>query len=268
MKTGFVTEIFCSVQGEGPLVGQRQVFLRTAGCSAACRWCDTMYSKVRSPRCVVHGQGAEETRTLPNPLSAVEAADETVRVARHDDLANTVSITGGEPLEQADFVADVAARLKEAGLDVYLETNGMHDVEFAQVLPYVDVVAMDVKLPSATGSVAWKRHEAFLTRIAGTPIDPGSARSNGRGMAIFVKVVVDDRSEDREIETAARLVASADPRIPFVLQPESRTMMSEKTPPDTVRRLYRLLESGLATASAFLEDVRVIPQVHKLLGVR
>ena len=59
MTTGYVSEIFCSIQGEGPLVGQRQVFFRTGGCSATCRWCDTVYSKVRSPRCVIHLQGDE-----------------------------------------------------------------------------------------------------------------------------------------------------------------------------------------------------------------
>ncbi|HML25965.1 MAG TPA: 7-carboxy-7-deazaguanine synthase QueE, partial [Methanomethylovorans sp.] len=28
-----ITEIFCSVQGEGPYVGNRQLFLRFAGCN-------------------------------------------------------------------------------------------------------------------------------------------------------------------------------------------------------------------------------------------
>jgi len=227
-----------------------------------------VYSKVRTPRCVVHGGQGEAARTLPNPLSADEAAAQAVGVARSDGAAGTVSITGGEPLEQAGFVTEVAERVRDEGLAVYLETNGMHDHEFARILPFLDVVAMDVKLPSATGSVAWKRHAAFLSKIVGTKIDPGEARGIGDPSAIFVKVVVDDRSELREIETAASLVASTDRRIPFVLQPESRTMMSEKTPREAARRLYQTLESGRAAAAAVLDDVRVIPQVHKLLNVR
>ena len=265
MTTGYVSEIFCSIQGEGPLVGQHQVFFRTGGCSATCRWCDTVYSKVRSPRCVIHGRGGEAARTLPNPVSSADAASEVLDAARRETRAETVSITGGEPLEQGDFVVEVARRCREGGLHVYLETNGLHDDEFARVLPYVDVVAMDIKLPSATGSVAWKRHEAFLACLAD---DGKRPPGNGHGVAAFVKVVVDDRSTPREIEIAARLVAAAGPEIPFILQPESGTILSGRKSPETVRGVYRLLETGREAASALLDDVRVIPQVHKILDIR
>jgi organic radical activating enzyme len=269
MTEGFVSEIFCSNQGEGPLVGQRQVFFRTAGCTAQCRWCDTGYSKVRSPRCVVHGHNGEGTRTLPNPLSAAAAKREILEAARRDGSAAAVSITGGEPLEQGEFVLEVATRCKEAGLGVYLETNGLHDSEFAALIPFVDVVAMDIKLPSATGTVAWKRHEAFLARaFNGGARDGNRSNDDGERVTFFVKVVVDDRSTQREIETAARLVASADPGIPFVLQPESRTMLSKRAVPDRLRRFHRSLMSGRETAAEFLDDVRIIPQVHKILAIR
>lgn len=265
MTTGFVSEIFCSDQGEGPLVGQRQVFFRTAGCSATCRWCDTVYSKVRSARCVLHGQNGGETRTLFNPITADAAASAVLEAARADGSAAAVSITGGEPLEQGEFVLDVAARCKAGGLGLYLETNGLHEEEFAAILPHVDVVAMDIKLPSATGVVAWKRHESFLSHVVA---DPRAGRDNGGGPEVFVKVVVDDRSTEREIASAARLVASADPRIPFVIQPESRTLMSKRTTPETLRRLRRLLVSSREVAAAVLDDVRVMPQVHKILDIR
>jgi 7-carboxy-7-deazaguanine synthase len=265
MTTGFVSEIFCSNQGEGPLVGQRQVFLRTAGCSATCRWCDTRYSKVRSSHCVIHAQNGDEERTVPNPISAAAAARAVLDAARKDASAVAVSITGGEPLEQVEFVRDIAARCKAGGLDVYLETNGLQAEALAVVLPYVDVIAMDIKLPSATGTVSWKRHESFLA-CAVSGVATGS--HGGAGAGVFVKVVVDDRSTEREIASAAGLVAAADPRIPFVLQPESKTLMSTKTTPEASHRLSRLLLSGRSAAAAVLENVRVIPQVHKILDIR
>lgn len=264
MTTGFVSEIFCSDQGEGPLLGQRQVFLRTAGCTATCRWCDTVYSKVKSPRCVIRGENVDGTRLLPNPLTGEVAAETALQAASVDGSAAAVSITGGEPLEQVEFVADVAARCRSGGLGVYLETNGLHDEELTAVLPYVDVVAMDIKLPSATGLVAWERHASFLRRLAATP----PAGGNGGGVEFFVKVVVDDRSTEREIQSAAKLVASADRRIPFVIQPESRTLMSNRTTPETRRVLRRTMTAGRKAAAAVLDDVRVIPQVHKILGIR
>jgi len=40
-----VTEIFHSLQGEGPFSGQPAVFLRLSGCiEPLCPWCDTMYA--------------------------------------------------------------------------------------------------------------------------------------------------------------------------------------------------------------------------------
>jgi organic radical activating enzyme len=266
--TGYVSEIFCSVQGEGPMVGQRQIFFRTAGCTADCRWCDTSYSKTRPSRCRIYGPGDGGVRTLSNPLTVGQAAREVLLVAEEDGSVGTVSITGGEPLEQSEFVTGVAARLKNGGLNVYLETNGIHDHAFAEILRYVDVVAMDIKLPSAFGTPAWDKHEAFLSQIDGTVFDPDVSSRNSDDKRIFVKVVVDDRSDLSEIEFAAQLIASTDARIPLVLQPESETMLSKRTSSGTLRRLNQLLDSGHAAAAAVLEDVRVIPQVHRILKVR
>lgn len=148
---------------------------------------------------------------------------------------------------------------------MYLETNGLHDEALPAILPFVDVIAMDVKLPSATGTPAWKRHGAFLSRAVAAE---GTNGGGGRRVDLFVKVVVDDRSSLREIEAAAQLVASADPLIPFVIQPESGALMSSRTTPESLARLERVLASGLSAARAVLADVRVIPQVHKILDVR
>src|SRR5215831_5300129 len=40
-----ISEIFGpTVQGEGPLIGQPTVFVRTGGCDYRCVWCDTLYA--------------------------------------------------------------------------------------------------------------------------------------------------------------------------------------------------------------------------------
>ena len=40
-----IVEIFSSIQGEGLLVGRRQIFVRFAGCNLDCNYCDTEDSK-------------------------------------------------------------------------------------------------------------------------------------------------------------------------------------------------------------------------------
>jgi len=39
--TAFVDEVFSSVQGEGPRIGERHIFVRFQGCNIRCRYCDT-----------------------------------------------------------------------------------------------------------------------------------------------------------------------------------------------------------------------------------
>ena len=39
-----LSEVFLSIQGEGPSAGTPAHFIRLQGCDVGCRWCDTKYS--------------------------------------------------------------------------------------------------------------------------------------------------------------------------------------------------------------------------------
>jgi organic radical activating enzyme len=262
-EAGYLSEMFCSVQGEGLFVGERQIFLRTAGCAATCSWCDTVYSKVQTPRFVVHGENGAPARWRTNPVKLSEVLDDVVACARENAPVTTVSITGGEPLEQPEFVAALARGLRDRGLRVYLETAGLHAEALRNLVEHVDVIAMDVKLPSATGVAHWDAHRDFLSVLRGGDFDP--ARGS---RALFVKVIVDDKASVEEIERAAELVAALSPRVPFVLQPESGVLLAKDSPRERRRALLALLDAGARAAALRLEIVRVIPQTHKVLDVR
>lgn len=103
-----VNEIFYSIQGEGRHTGMPAVFLRLAGCTMGCSFCDTKYAF----------QTGEEMNSLQ------------VLVALAEYPCKTVVITGGEPAEQ-DLPALIAA-LKSAGYCVHLETNGAHDCDVSR----------------------------------------------------------------------------------------------------------------------------------------
>lgn len=262
--TGYLSEMFCSVQGEGLFVGERQIFVRTAGCAATCSWCDTVYSKVQTPRFVVHGEGDAPARWRANPVALDDVLDDVLQCARTNAPVVTVSITGGEPLEQPEFVGALARALRERGLRIYLETAGIHAGAMRSLVEHVDVIAMDIKLPSATGVEHWNAHREFLAALSESDFQPtrASARS------LFVKVIVDLKATVAEIERAAELVAAFSPRIPFVLQPESETLLSKHATRDSRRALLELIDAGARAASLRLECVRVIPQTHKVLEVR
>jgi 7-carboxy-7-deazaguanine synthase len=260
---GFVSEMFCSLQGEGPFVGERQVFLRTAGCTATCWWCDTVYSKIETPRFVIHDA---DKRVLANPLGVDAVLAELMNFVRANAPVQTVSITGGEPLEQPEFTRALAHGIKSHGLRVYLETNGVHATALAAMLDRVDVIAMDIKLPGAIGTEAWDEHAAFLEVLAGTRFDPAcdpAARER-----LFVKVVVDTRSTVEEVARAAQTIGAFDRRVPLVLQPESGALLSPRAPREAAAGLMHRLAEAQRRALATLEDVRIVPQCHRILNIR
>ena len=99
--------MFYSLQGEGPYAGTPAVFVRTAGCNLRCPWCDTKYA---------WSGGREAT-----PEELAETVAETA--GRHAQL---IVLTGGEPLLQAECLAEMLLELGRRGvrLPVGLETNG------------------------------------------------------------------------------------------------------------------------------------------------
>src|SRR4051812_42305487 len=110
MTFTYISEIFSSIQGEGPFTGEPQIFVRLAGCPLRCDYCDT----------------PESLTAKGHPKKSVEAAvNETLRMAKKDKVG-TVSVTGGEPLAHLSFLKEFLPKLKKAGLKVYLETAGVH----------------------------------------------------------------------------------------------------------------------------------------------
>jgi len=120
-----VIEVFHSIQGEGPLTGERTSFVRTARCNLRCSWCDTAYS---------FGPGRE--RSIDSLLR---------EVARH--RTRHVCLTGGEPLLQRESPT-LVRRLSERGITTVIETGGSLDVSPYLGIPAV-ILSVDVKCPSS-----------------------------------------------------------------------------------------------------------------------
>ncbi len=245
MVRGFVSEVFSSFQGEGLFAGRRHVFLRMAGCNLRCVYCDTPESLERTPRCTVHGADGSEL-AIANPLD-VETLVPILASCLDAPGTHALAVTGGEPLVQASFLAELL-RAAHPSVPVLLETNGTYPDRLATVLPFVDIVSMDVKLPSnCAESPWWTEHREFL------------ARSLAR--TVYVKVPVDDTTLDEEVSEAARLVAGVSRKVSFFLQPIVAPTGEVRASPERLERFYDL-------AVEHLEDVRVLPQAHKALGVR
>jgi organic radical activating enzyme len=247
----WLAEIFTSIQGEGPLVGVRQVFLRLAGCHRRCRFCDTPAALMTKPKSWQHEAASGRDQKCSNPV-AVEGLAAILHDLRNiSGPFHSLSLTGGEPLLQADFLRAALPRLRRTGWRIYLETAGDRWRELAVILPWLDFVAMDIKLPSVTGaSAAWTAHRKFLELAAASRAET------------FVKIVVSRTTAEREVRRAARLVAAVEPCVPVILQPAT-PHAGVRAPTAQQLRCWQTL-----ALTAGLRDVRVIPQCHVFLGHR
>ncbi len=245
-------EVFSSFQGEGTRVGERQIFVRLSGCDLRCAFCDTPESFPAPPAARVQlAPDTEEEERVANPVALDRFDAFFARLDRPRGLHRAISITGGEPLLHPDAVRALADVAHRGGLDVHLETGGHRPLELERVLDVVDVVTPDLKLESATGQpTPWDAHAQVYARLAAT------------NKALAVKAVVAGATSEGAVRAAAAFVHDHLPDVPFVLQPVTPFGAVQAAPTATALRVLH------AAAHAVHPHVQVIPQVHRLLGVR
>ena len=233
-STAEVSEIFSSLQGEGPYLGVKQIFVRFGRCNMHCGYCDEL-DKMK-----------EEAFTK---ISLTALMGEISVFEKEKGKHHSISLTGGEPLFYTAFLKSFLPELKREGFTTYLETNGTLPDQLRQVINWCDIVAMDLKPASSTGDrFFWTEHEAFL-KIA-------------IQKEVFIKVVVTPGTTPEEIKRCVSIVAGVNPKLPFIFQPLS-------DPIGINSQALKLIEQNFfQIAKQDLHDVRVIPQMHKIWNVR
>lgn len=248
MKT-YLSEIFSSIQGEGPYVGERHLFVRFCVCHRTCVYCDTHTE--RTDTVVVEtesGKGVFEQ--VPNPLTA-EQVMELVRKVDSKGTNKRVSLTGGEPLLQASFMKKLLPLLKGDDYSIYLETAGDLPRQLKMIVEWLDVVAMDIKLSSVTHEKnAFPAHWQFLKTC------------RDYGVEVFTKMVLSAETHEGELMEAAKGIkkAGGDDTL-VIIQPMSKTAKTDLVP--SGEQLLRWQDKVFSV----LPNVRVIPQTHKMLAM-
>lgn len=105
-----ITDVFHSIQGEGPAVGRPAIFVRLAGCNLTCKDCDERKK---------YGKRFEET-TPTTVVSRIRNYLKTYPNSR-------IIFTGGEPLLQSNAISEIIDGLPGQIFDI--ETNGTIETE-------------------------------------------------------------------------------------------------------------------------------------------
>ena len=111
-----VTEIFATIQGEGPHAGVPAVFIRLGGCNLACKFCDTDFETRETLHIQdIVAQADRLSHFSPHSISLPKG--ESAKRTHH-----LIVLTGGEPFRQP--ISPLCQALLDAGFQVQIETNG------------------------------------------------------------------------------------------------------------------------------------------------
>ncbi len=250
-KDCYLSEIYSAIQGEGPLVGVRQLFIRLSVCDLRCKWCDTPDSLIRSEFCNIENtSGQRDFYKIPNPINFTQVVDliEKLNVIEH----HSISFTGGEPLLQVDFLQYCLPKIKERiKTKIYLESGGHRPNELKKIIDFIDYISMDFKLPSSADTgFLWDKHKEFLEISL-------NANKN-----TWIKIVLTKETTFEELVKSIEIVKALNTNyknnVEIFLQPV--TKINGIAPPEEISLLN--IQSELLK---IYPHIRVIPQVHKLI---
>lgn len=228
-----ISEIFGpTIQGEGALVGEPTVFVRTGGCDYRCTWCDSLHAVDPDYR---HDWQAMSAEAIFQKVEALSGGNPL-----------TVSLSGGNPAIQP--LGPLIKRGQEAGYKFALETQGSIAQNWFSEL---DMLILSPKPPSSAEQVQWALFDDCI------------ARAGSRTEIVMKIVIFNDSDYEWARETAVRY-----PALKLYLQPGNHTPPHPEDDNDSIDieginvRTRWLIDKAL---SDHWFTVHIVPQLHVLL---
>ncbi|WP_041089998.1 7-carboxy-7-deazaguanine synthase QueE [Jeotgalibacillus soli] len=226
-----VMEIFGpTVQGEGMVIGQKTMFVRTAGCDYQCAWCDSAFTW--------DGSAKDEIRRL----TAREIVNELK--ATGGDAFSHVTISGGNPA-LIRHMGELVEHLHEQNIDVALETQGSIWQDW---FLSIDDLTLSPKPPSSKMKPNLQILDDIISRLKDQP-------SNNYSLKV---VVFNDEDLD-----FAESIHKRYPNVLFFVQTGNNQVHEEndkRLVSDLISRYEWLIDRVMERAA--LNRVRVLPQLH------
>lgn len=224
-----VMEIFGpTIQGEGMVMGQKTMFVRTAGCDYSCSWCDSKFTW--------DGTG---TSTSKQPGEIIE---ELIRIG--GKAFSHVTISGGNPALHKG-IAELADLCHQQGWKVAVETQASIWQDW---LAAIDDITLSPKPPSSGMSTDFAKLDFFIDKL--------------QNANVSLKVVVFDQDDFAYAENLHQRY----PAVPFFLQTgneDTATTDDTQLVADLLQRYEQLIDYHVR--SSVMNDVKVLPQLHTLV---
>ena len=152
-----LAEVFSSFQGEGPLVGVRQVFVRLRGCELTCKYCDTAEARSLTGSCrVEHEPGSGVWEEVGNPLTVEQ-------VSTMSDAAAQRFMGGQELKRRAETFLKLskdtaeAQRLATENEELKVSIASLTDT-VKRLAAQVEILSQNAQAPSAATPPGGKQH--------------------------------------------------------------------------------------------------------------
>lgn len=236
-----ICEIFGpTVQGEGALIGQPTVFVRTGGCDYRCKWCDTLHAVESKYR----------DQWIPMNAAQIFARIEVLS----GGVPIMVTLSGGNPAIQP--LEPLINLGHEKGYHFALETQGSMPREWFSVL---DVLTLSPKPPSSGMETDWHKLDECVEMAA-----------KGESPTLSVlKIIIGDMKD----YAYARACSDRYPDLPVYLQPLNKQPEDGRGKTEEGKNITRERDEILERTCWLVDFVKrdrwykvtVLPQLHVLL---
>ncbi|HII35508.1 MAG TPA: 7-carboxy-7-deazaguanine synthase QueE [Nitrosopumilaceae archaeon] len=229
-------EIFTSVEGEGILYGTKTLFVRLAGCPFKCFYCDTKDS-------------------LPLDSGNEYSLEEACKLIEKKLEKNTykVNFTGGDPLVQSNAVLEMAKFVKTKNIPTYIESSCYDSKKFAEILPYFDYIKIEFKTQDSEFVDLQHYSKLLENELQCLTFAINSNKTT------YIKIVINSKTElapfKQLIEKVFNIISESQ-IAGFIIQP------SYGIAEPSLKQLFNFYDY----VYPFYKEVRIVPQLHKLIG--
>ncbi|SCN33221.1 7-carboxy-7-deazaguanine synthase [Bacillus cytotoxicus] len=211
-------------------MGQKTMFIRTAGCDYSCAWCDSAFTW--------DGSAKDQIRQM----TPEEIWKELIEIGGEN--FSHVTISGGNPV-LLKHMKELLERLKENNIRTAIETQGS---KWQEWLLDIDEITISPKPPSSKMKTNFTMLDLVVERLV------------DKNMSLKVVIFDDDDFE------YAKNVHERYPHVPFFLQvgnDDTKTAEDAVLIPKLLQKYEWLIEK--AVHSKEMNDVKVLPQLHALV---